>query len=101
MYKRKESSSESDSYVVIEIKDQKDCVYVQFVPTCWLKLEDPSVKVVARSRAQFYFPRRLPGQTKAQHLKFVKNAIFVCMAPKNDDKWELNDCRVLKTDLGE
>lgn len=48
-----------------------------------------------------YFPRRLPGQSKDQHLKYVKNAIFNCMAPESDGKWELLDCRVLKIAIGE
>lgn len=89
------------SYVVVEMKDKNGGVYVRFVPTIWINPLKQNEKVVARAQGFCYFPRRLPGQSKDQHLKYVKNAIFNCMAPESDGKWELLDCRVLKIAIGE
>lgn len=101
MHKRKIASCESDtSYAVIETKDKNGSVFVQLIPTSWLRPIRPNSEIIARALANFYFPRRLPGQTIDQHLKLVKNAKFVCMAPQNDDKWELLNCRVLTINLG-
>lgn len=98
MNKRKVSECSSDvNYVVIETTDKRGGVYVEFIPTLWLKNK---TKVAARATADYFFPRRLPGQSIDQHQKFVKNAKFICMAPGKDDKWELLRCRILKINLG-
>lgn len=86
------------SYVVIETTDEKGAVFVQFVPYSWLIPLKPNLKIIARAQAQFYYPRRLAGQTIDQHSKFVKNAKFMCMPPQND--WQLLKCRVLTIGLG-
>ncbi|KAG4076467.1 hypothetical protein HA402_005910 [Bradysia odoriphaga] len=88
------------SYVVVEMKYENDGVYVQFVPNIWVKPLKQNGKLAARSEAFCYFPRRLPGQSKDQHLKFVKNAKFICMPPESDRKWEVLKCRVLKIAIG-
>lgn len=87
------------SYAVIEKKD-KNGVYVEFVPTLWMKPLKPNGELVVRAEAYCYFPRRLPGQTKVQYLKFVKNAKLIGMVPQTDGKWELLKCRVLKKAIG-
>lgn len=99
--KRKIADCVSDTtYVVVEIKDKNGGVYVRFVPTIWIKPLKQNENLVARAKAYCYFPRRWPGQSKDQHLKFVKNAIFNCMAPESDEKWEILNCRVLKISIG-
>lgn len=99
--KRKIAVCVSDTtYIVVETKDKNGQFYVQFVPTSWAKPIHPNVKIIARATATCYYPRKLSGQTKDAYLKFVKNAIFVCMEPQDDGKWELIECRVLKINIG-
>lgn len=89
-----------NTYVVIETLENGD-IYVQFVPYVWLVALKKNVAIKPRDSVQFYFPRRLPNQTKDKFLKFTKNAKFDCMPPKkNDQQWDLRQCKVLKVGLG-
>lgn len=52
MSKRKVAVCESEiSYVVIETKDEKDCTYVEFVPTIWIKTK---AQLAARASAKCF-----------------------------------------------
>lgn len=93
-----DKSLSNSNYAVVETKD-KSGSYVQFVPMLWLKSQLNS-KIENRATAKCSFPVRMPGQTIDQHLKFVKNAKFLCTEPNTTEKWELLECRVLKIGIG-
>lgn len=101
MPKRKAESLMTDtSFAVIETIQGNANVFVEFIPNVWLKPVCKNQPIKARQPAKFYYPRRMKNQTKAQHSKYIKHAKFECMQPKNDNKWDLLDCKVLKIGIG-
>ncbi|XP_037050729.1 uncharacterized protein LOC119084768 [Bradysia coprophila] len=99
--KRKFQVPKADSantYVIIETVESGE-IYVQFIPHVWLFAHKKNVAIKPRDTAKFYFPRRLPNQTKDKFMKFTKHAKFVCTVPENNDQWDCREGRVLKIGL--
>ncbi len=99
--KRKTASSVTDNtFGVIETVKGRGNVFVEFLPSIWLKPAKKNGKINVRESAKFYYPRQTTDQTREEYLKFLRNAKFECLQPANNKKWDLLDCRVLKTDIG-
>lgn len=88
------------TYVVIETIEGDGDVIVQLVPRCWLRPISKKKPIQLRESAMYFFPIHLDNQGRAEYLKCVKHAKFICQQPKNDNSWELRHCRVLKIGIG-
>lgn len=101
MNKRKATSVLSDqSYGVIETVKGRGDVYVELLPSAWLKSVKKNQQIQIRESAKYFYPRPLIGQTHEEYLKYVRRAKFECLQPTNNKKWELLDCKVLKIGIG-
>lgn len=101
MNKRKTASLRTDNtFGVIETVKGRGDVFVEFLPSIWLRPNKKNGQIKVRESAKCYYPRHMHDQTREEYLMFLRNAKFECLQPAKNKKWDLLDCRVLKVDIG-
>lgn len=96
---KRNSSDTVIKYAVMETKEDH-AIYVDFMPQLWIVTMKKNVLLKERDCVNFFFPRRLPQQSKDSYIKFLKQAKFVGAVPDGSEKWDTKSGRILKMNLG-